>query len=245
MEPGSPSFWPLGRPPSRLPQGQRRSARDGEPAPACFFMQFLQRPENRNRKARRHRTHLPQVDLELLGQGLELVLRSRSPGSTTGGALRRARVDKPGVGAMRWPWRPWASPLRLPGFAGSLLRVASGERGGLALSRTAGLGEQPLQLCETQGITLGKARLTLGQAVVQLRERARQCWPREAGEAERSQRPTPCRSWVLRPNMLMHTECPTIRSGSAQVVDPSLSKYPWTNELEYYWSSDAARREGS
>jgi len=46
-----------------------------------------------------------------------------------------------------------AAPARSCRF---FLRVAFGERGGLALSRTAGLGEQPLQLCNA-GITLNKA----------------------------------------------------------------------------------------
>jgi len=124
---------------------------------------------DRNRKARRHRTHLPQVDLELLGQGLELELAAAVRAARREGRFELP-VDKPGrchavavatVGLA-------AAPARLCRF---LLRVAFGERGGLALSRTAGLGEQPLQLCDT-GITLGKARLTLGQAVVQLRSSA-------------------------------------------------------------------------
>ena len=52
-----------------------------------------------------------------------------------------------------------AAPARLCRF---LLRVAFGERSGPALSRTAGLGEQPLQLCDA-GITLGKAVVQLPQ----------------------------------------------------------------------------------
>jgi hypothetical protein len=48
-----------------------------------------------------------------------------------------------------------------------LFRVSLGERGRLALARTAGLGQEPFQLGDAR-LTLDKARLTLGQAVVQL-----------------------------------------------------------------------------
>jgi len=110
MEPGS-QLLATGPTPEQAAQGQRRSAREWR---ACTrLLQFLQRPIGTEKRVVTDAS--PQVDLELLGQGLELELAARSPGSTTGGALRAPSTSP--VGAMRWPWRPWASPLRLPGFA--------------------------------------------------------------------------------------------------------------------------------
>jgi len=160
MEPGSPAFghW---ADPEQLPQGQRRSARDGELHPLVAVLAAA----DRNRKARRHRTHLPQVDLELLGQGLELELAAavraarregRSSSRSTSRSVHAVAVATVGLAA---------APARLCRFSfGSPL-----ENGRPGAFPNAGLGEQPLQLCDT-GITLGKARLTLGQAVVQLPE---------------------------------------------------------------------------
>src|SRR5208283_3083823 len=163
MEPGSPAFGHWADPRAGCPKGSGGLLAMASLHPLVAVVAAA----DRNRKARRHRTHLPQVDLELLGQGLELELAAAVRAARREGRFELP-VDKPGrchavavatVGLA-------AAPARLCRF---LLRVAFGERGGLALSRTAGLGEQPLQLCDT-GITLGKARLTLGQAVVQLPE---------------------------------------------------------------------------
>jgi len=63
MEPGSPALA-TGPTPSRLPQGQRRSARDGEPAPACCSS-CSGRSEPKSASSP---DASPQVDLELLGQ---------------------------------------------------------------------------------------------------------------------------------------------------------------------------------
>jgi hypothetical protein len=124
---------------------------------------------DRNRKARRHRTHLSEVYLELLGQGLELELAAtvrtaRREGSFELPVDRADRCHAMAVATVGLA----AAPARLCRF---FFRVAFGERGGLALSRTASLGKQPLQLCGAD-VTLDKACLTLGQAVVQLPELA-------------------------------------------------------------------------
>jgi len=162
MEPGSPAFGHWADPRAGCPRAAEVCSRWR----ACTrLLQLLQRRSEP--KSASSPDASPQVDLELLGQGLELELAAAVRAARREGRFELP-VDKPGrchavavatVGLA-------AAPARLCRF---LLRVAFGERGGLALSRTAGLGEQPLQLCDT-GITLGKARLTLGQAVVQLPE---------------------------------------------------------------------------
>jgi len=161
MEPGSPAFGHWADPEQAAPRAAEVCSRWR----ACTrLLQFLQRPIGTESAS--SRTHLPQVDLELLGQGLELELAAAVRAARREGRFE-LRSTSP-VGAMRWPWRPWASPLRLPGFAGSSFGSPL-ENGRPGAFPNGGLGEQPLQLCDT-GITLGKARLTLGQAVVQLPE---------------------------------------------------------------------------
>jgi len=163
MEPGSPALGHWADPRAGCPKGTGGLLAMAPLHPLVAVLAAA----DRNREARRHRTHLSQVDLELLGQGLELELAAAVRAARREGCFELP-VDRPGrchamavatVGLA-------ATPARLCRF---LLRVAFGERGGLALSRTAGLGEQPLQLCDAR-FTLGKARLTLGQAVVQLPE---------------------------------------------------------------------------
>jgi len=152
MEPGS-QLLATGPTPSRLPQGQRRSARDGEPAPLVAVVAAA----DRNREARRHRTHLSQVDLELLGQGLELELAAAVRAARRRGASSFP-VDRPGrCHAMAVATvGPRATPARLLPV---LLRVAF-ENGRLALSERRAR-EQPLQLCDAR--LRRKARLTLGK----------------------------------------------------------------------------------
>jgi len=190
MEPGSPAFGHWADPRAGCPKGSGGLLAMASLHPLVAVLAAA----DRNRKARRHRTHLPQVDLELLGQGLELELAAAVRAARRRGASS-SRSTGP-VGAMRWPWRPWASPLRLPGFAGS--SFGSPLENGAAWRFPNGGTRRAAAPALRHG---HHARQGAPHARPSGRSApgARRCWPREAGEAERSQRPTPCRSWVLRP----------------------------------------------
>jgi len=97
--------------------------------------------------------------LELLGQGLELELAAAVRTAQGEGSFELPvdRADRCRAMAVATVGLA-AAPAGLCGF---FLRVAFGERGGLALSRTARVGEQPLQFCDA-GVTLGKALVQTG-----------------------------------------------------------------------------------
>ena len=159
------SAW---RPWTRLPQ--RAAATDADVEP------------------RGDRAHRGKIDLELLGGPLELEHLAAAVRT----ARRQRRVELPvdgPTGAMRWPWRPWARRC-LPSRAWPApLRVALGERGGLALARTTGL---------ERSRSSSAMRASRSAEALRSASRARRC-SAEPRAAWRSRRPTPCRSWLLRP----------------------------------------------
>jgi len=151
---------------------------------------------DRNRKARRHRTHLPRSTWNCSARDSN----SSSPpqsGQHDGRGASSSRSTSP-VGAMRWPWRPWASPLRLPALPvpPSVAFGRTGRPGAFPNGGTRRAAAPALRHGHHARQGAPHARPSGRSA-----PGARRCWPREAGEAERSQRPTPCRSWVLRPKM--------------------------------------------
>jgi len=181
MEPGSPAVWPLGRPPE---QAAPRAAEVCSRWRACTrLLQFLQRPIGTEKRVVTGRIS-PRSTWNCSARDSN----SSSPpqsGQHDGRGASSSRSTSP-VGAMRWPWRPWASPLRLPGFAGSSFGSPLEKRGGLALSR------RRTRRAAAPALRHGHhARQGAPHARPSGRSApgARRCWPREAGEAERSQRP--------------------------------------------------------
>jgi len=213
MEPGSPAFghW---ADPDRLPQGSEVCSRWASLHPLFFAVLAAGRSETES--GGRHRTHLPQVDLEL-SPGLELELAAASPGSTTGGRFE-LRSDKP-VGAMRLAVATGgASPLRLPGFAGSSFGspLENGRPG--AFPNGGDYGEHrsssATRIRSAGALTARPSGRFSSPELGVLASRSR--------EADDLSRPTPCRSWVLRRRCDARAEFPTIRSGVCSGVDPAI-----------------------